>query len=106
MQDFGMQHLPNKMLMYVAGNVSVDAVHLMALHEAPTNDRASASQDSRVHFSFAFLDAAAGRFYVGVADDDAGRSTLGALLTQVSVGYELINSSLFYLQRSPFPVAV
>lgn len=54
----------------------------MALHEAPMDSHASACQESRVSFSFAFLDAAAGRFYVGVTDDDAGRSMLGALLNQ------------------------
>jgi DNA mismatch repair protein MSH6 len=64
-----------------AGNVSVDAVHLMALQEAPCGG-AGAGQEARVAYGFAFLDAAAGRFYVGAAEDDAGRSTLGALLMQ------------------------
>lgn len=42
------------------------------------------SQRSRSCFGFAFLDAAAGRFYAGTAEDDASRSNLGAILTQVS----------------------
>ena len=41
------------------------------------------SQRSRAHFGFAFLDAAAGRFFVGTATDDAARANLGAILTQV-----------------------
>ena len=41
------------------------------------------SQRSRAHFGIAFLDAAAGRFYVASATDDAARANLGAVLTQV-----------------------
>ncbi len=41
------------------------------------------SQRSRAHFGFAFLDAAAGRFFVGTTTDDAARANLGAILTQV-----------------------
>lgn len=69
----------------VVGDLSTEAVHLMALHEQPSSSQASASQESRVSFGFAFFNAAAGRYYVGVAEDDAGRSTLGALLTQVTI---------------------
>lgn len=62
----------------------MDAVHLMALQEQPCSGggELGASQEARVAYGFAFLDAAAGRFYVGAAQDDAGRSTLGALLMQ------------------------
>lgn len=72
---------------FVAGSVSAEAVHLMALYEAPMDSHASACPESRVSYSFAFLDAAAGRFYVGVTDDDAGRSMLGALLNQACLQY-------------------
>ena len=68
-----------------AGSVGVDAVHLMALHEHEELDTAaSGTQLNRVRYGFAFLDAAAGRFHVGSASDDASRANLGALLTQVS----------------------
>ena len=75
---------------YVAGALGVDAVHLMAICEldescvpaSPMTQQAS-SQRSRAHFGFAFLDAAAGRFFVGTAKDDAARANLGAILTQV-----------------------
>ena len=57
-------------------------VHLLALHEeeeaAPWAAGAVAAK-----FGFAFLDAAAGRYYVGAVSDDAGRANLSALLTQV-----------------------
>lgn len=43
------------------------------------------SQRSRACYGFAFLDAAAGRFYAGTAEDDASRSNLGAILTQVRI---------------------
>lgn len=56
----------------------------MALYEGPSHGQPGVLQENRASFGFAFLDAAAGRFYVGTAEDDAGRSTLGALLTQVS----------------------
>ena len=67
-------------------------MHLMALCELDDSLNMSAespmtqqvaSQRSRVHFGFAFLDAAAGRFYMGSASDDAARANLGATLTQV-----------------------
>ncbi|KAL3140400.1 hypothetical protein ABBQ38_004660 [Trebouxia sp. C0009 RCD-2024] len=75
------------------GALGTDAVHLMAICElddslvtsphSPMTQQAS-SQRSRAHFGFAFLDAAAGRFYVGTATDDAARANLGAILTQVA----------------------
>ena len=69
-----------------AGMIGVDAVHLMALHEQEETDTEAAfTQLNRVRYGFAFLDAAAGRFYVGSASDDASRANLGALLTQVSL---------------------
>ncbi|KAK9852353.1 hypothetical protein WJX84_008725 [Apatococcus fuscideae] len=67
------------------GSIGVDAVHLMALHEHEELDTAASStQLNRVQYGFAFLDAAAGRFYVGSATDDASRANLGALLTQIA----------------------
>ena len=67
-------------------------MHLMALCELDEPLTASphslmtqqmSRQRSRAQFGFAFLDAAAGRFYVGSATDDAARANLGAVLTQV-----------------------
>ncbi|KAL0023612.1 hypothetical protein WJX77_007042 [Trebouxia sp. C0004] len=74
------------------GALGVDAVHLMAICElddsyTPADSpmtRHMSSQRSRAHFGFAFLDAAAGRFFVGTATDDAARANLGAILTQVA----------------------
>ncbi len=51
--------------------------------QSPTATQLSASQNSQVQLGFAFLDAAAGRIYVGTATDDAARANLGAVLTQV-----------------------
>lgn len=60
----------------------------MALYEGQVQGQSGALQENRASFGFAFLDAAAGRYYVGTAEDDAGRSTLGAVLTQVSAHTE------------------
>ena len=65
----------------------MDAVHLMALAEAPSAGASGALQEHRTRLAFAFLDAAAGFYYVGSAEDDAGRSTLGALLAQVGTPF-------------------
>lgn len=40
---------------------------------------------------FAFVDAAAGKFYVGTISDDCSRSALGSLLTQVNLS--ILNNS-------------
>lgn len=75
-----------------AGALGAEAVHLMAICElddsftpadSPMTQQTS-SQRSRAYFGFAFLDAAAGRFFVGTASDDAARANLGAIITQVS----------------------
>ena len=68
--------------MLLSGAVGADAVHLMALHEGMGGECDTATQASEASFGFAFLDAAAGRFYVGSSVDDAGRGNLGAILTQ------------------------
>ena len=52
--------------------------------EADGAHEPTASQ--RVRYGFAFLDAAAARFYVGSANDDGGRANLTALLTQARSG--------------------
>ena len=74
------------------GGLGVDAVHLMAICELDDSftpadshhhSQGVSSQRSRAHFGFAFLDAAAGRFFVGTSSDDAARANLGAILTQV-----------------------
>ena len=70
-----------------AGVVGSEAVHLLALCEAPEAQEGAQgvelpSQSDRAHFGIAFLDAAAGRFYIGSASDDAGRASLGAILMQ------------------------
>lgn len=68
----------------------MDAVHLMALSEAPSScGQGGALGEHRTALAFAFLDAAAGFYYVGCAEDDAGRSTLGALLSQVLLPYTI-----------------
>ncbi len=71
------------------GRVGVEAVHLMALCEEEdviAGDGALSCTPSRhSRYGFAFLDAAAGRYYVGTASDGAGRGNLGALLMQVCV---------------------
>ena len=54
----------------------------MALCELAVGDEA-ASQNVRTQYGFAFLDAAAGTYYVGCASDDAGRANIGAILAQV-----------------------
>ena len=66
----------------------MDALHLLALHEetVPLFEAATLSQVSSARFGFAFLDAAAGKFYVGSCADDSGRANLGAVLTQVRRG--------------------
>lgn len=43
----------------------------------------SSSNPASVAVGFAFVDAAAGKFYVGTIQDDCSRSALRALLTQV-----------------------
>ncbi len=53
--------------------------------EVEGGDEPAASQGTRVRYGFAFLDAAAARFYVGSASDDGSRANLTALLTQVSM---------------------
>lgn len=50
--------------------------------EAEAADEPAVSQGTRVRYGFAFLDAAAARFYVGSATDDGSRANLTALLTQ------------------------
>jgi len=56
-------------------------VHLLALHEEEC-DSPGAAGAAAARFGFAFLDAAAGRYYVGEVLDDAGRANLSALLVQ------------------------
>ncbi len=50
-----------------AHDITVDAVHLMALSEAPSSGFSGALQEHRTTLSFAFLDAAAGFYYVSTA---------------------------------------
>ncbi|MCO5575124.1 hypothetical protein L7F22_028921 [Adiantum nelumboides] len=63
-------------------NIKPEAVRLLALREEPHLDFNSCTEDKCV-FGFAFVDAAAGQFYVGSLHDDDARSSLGALLAQV-----------------------
>lgn len=58
-------------------------VHLLALQEEEAAGAGSAGM-AAAKFGFAFLDAAAGHYYVGAVHDDAGRANLSALLTQVT----------------------
>ena len=45
-------------------DITVDRVHLMALSEAPSSAVSGSLREHRVTLSFAFLDAAAGFYYV------------------------------------------
>ncbi|MCO5574052.1 hypothetical protein L7F22_027829 [Adiantum nelumboides] len=63
-------------------NMKPEAVHLLALREEPHLGFNSCTEEKCV-FGFAFVDAAAGQFYVGSLHDDDARSSLGALLAQV-----------------------
>lgn len=56
----------------------------MALCESEEDPQVM-GQGGRVIIGFAFLDAAAGKLYVGTGTDDAGRGNLGAILTQVPI---------------------
>ena len=69
-----------------AATVGADSVHLMALseREGAVENWDMVTQSAAAQFGFAFLDAAAGRFYLGSIVDDAGRANLGAVLTQAS----------------------
>ncbi|KAH7287690.1 hypothetical protein KP509_32G069600 [Ceratopteris richardii] len=64
-------------------NMKPEAVHLLAIKEELQLE-SNHSSEARVVFGFAFVDAAAGQFYVGSLGDDSARSALGALLTQVA----------------------
>ena len=69
-----------------AATVGADSVHLMALSEweGAVENWDMVTRSAAARFGFAFLDAAAGRFYLGSIVDDAGRANLGAVLTQAS----------------------
>ena len=67
---------------------------LLALYERSGTDQMDGSwlsQDMSAKFGFAFLDAAAGRYFLGSISDDAGRTNLTAVLTQVGTPYTLGN---------------
>ena len=49
----------------------------------PDHDWDVVTQSSAVNFGFAFLDAAAGRYYLGSVSDDAARANLSSVITQV-----------------------
>jgi DNA mismatch repair protein MSH6 len=75
------------------GNMRTEAVHLLALCEEPLHgSKDSSSNQASVAVGFAFVDAAAGRFYVGSIQDDCSHSGLRELLTKVApqeILYEL-----------------
>ncbi|KAH8956231.1 hypothetical protein BDL97_07G029800 [Sphagnum fallax] len=75
------------------GNMRAEAVHLLALCEEPLHgSKDSSSNQASVAVGFAFVDAAAGRFYVGSIQDDCSHSGLRELLTKVApqeILYEL-----------------
>lgn len=73
------------------GAVGADSVTLMVLYERqPGQESEATSQSSAVKFGFAFLDAAAGRYYLGSIGDDAGRANLTSVLTQVMTSTGLV----------------
>jgi DNA mismatch repair protein MSH6 len=58
--------------------------HELLLKQEPLyGSKDSSSNPASVAVGFAFVDAAAGKFYVGTIQDDCSRSALRALLTQV-----------------------
>jgi DNA mismatch repair protein MSH6 len=74
-----------------------EAVHLLAVKEVELGaeegfgegvkggfGEGARGEKEQVLLGFAFVDAAAGRFYVGEVRDDSSRAALGALLAQVS----------------------
>lgn len=68
-------------------SVSADAVTLLAIFEREDefgHGTVSNTQSTNARFGFAFLDAAASRYFVGSIADDAGRANLSAILTQVA----------------------
>jgi DNA mismatch repair protein MSH6 len=75
------------------GNMRAEAVHLLALCEEPLHgSKDSSSNQASVAVGFAFVDAAAGRFYVGSIQDDCSHSGFRELLTKVApqeILYEL-----------------
>ena len=70
-----------------AGAVGADSVTLLALYEGRMADQDwdVVTQSSAATFGFAFLDAAAGRYYLGSVGDDAGRANLSSVITQVGL---------------------
>lgn len=60
---------------------------LLALYEGRPDgeDWDMMTQSSAASFGFAFLDAAAGRYYLGSVKDDAGRANLTSVMTQVNL---------------------
>uniref|UniRef100_A0A7I4EG59 DNA mismatch repair proteins mutS family domain-containing protein n=1 Tax=Physcomitrium patens TaxID=3218 RepID=A0A7I4EG59_PHYPA len=75
------------------GNLRPEAVHLLALREDTLDGpHDNALSQGSVAIGFAFVDAAAGKFYVGTINDDCSRSALESLLAQVApqeILYEL-----------------
>ncbi|GAQ86033.1 putative MutS homolog 6-2 [Klebsormidium nitens] len=89
-----------------------EAVHLLALRELELGDQGravEAGEREQVVIGFAFVDAAAGRFYVGEVRDDSSRSALGALLAQIApqeIVHErhgLTAATRKLLKRAPIP---
>ncbi|KAG6546638.1 hypothetical protein Mapa_011827 [Marchantia paleacea] len=69
------------------GNIKPEAVHLLALKEdvrKATNPIPGKADNLVMAIGFAFVDAAAGRFYVGSLSDDSSLINLKTLLTQVA----------------------
>ncbi|KAL2612521.1 hypothetical protein R1flu_024213 [Riccia fluitans] len=94
------------------GNIRPEAVHLLAIKEEvreATSYIPGKASNLVVAIGFAFVDAAAGRFYVGSLSDDVSYINLKTLLTQVApqeVLYEqggLSKEAFGVLRRSTAP---
>eukprot|EP00249_Psilotum_nudum_P023850 c29006_g2_i1 orf=215-1384(+) len=72
----------------IDGHVRPEAVHLLALQEVSEDSVSNCTLEGGMNalaiFGFAFVDAAAGQFFVGSLCDDSSRTVLGALLKQVA----------------------
>lgn len=76
LQEVLHHHLSNGTVLFI-----IAICNLISIQEPDFSSNSCTAEKSV--FGFAFVDAAAGQFYVGSLCDDSARSALGALLTQV-----------------------
>lgn len=76
--------------------------HMQALcEESEAGEYSGVMSSTRVRYGFAFLDAAAARFYVGSTADDGGRANFTALLTQVRNQCPTADRFVWEINQSP-----